>query len=136
MGQTRILTQRICRERAPHFYAIGVPSLVVALLSLAALRSGQFLFDELAIAQSLLLVSTAARLSFGALLKLGVRRADSLGRLFVSHLLDRHSVGDRAQHSSVSHSVEMNNRNKSCAPKNCRPTHANSSRHFLSLRVH
>ena len=57
--ETRVLAQRICRERAPHMYLIVVPSCVVALAAVYGYLVGGMPFDDVMLAKSMLLVHTA-----------------------------------------------------------------------------
>jgi hypothetical protein len=47
--ETRLLTQRICRERAPVIYAINLPAVMAAILGVLSLAGGAPLYDEVTV---------------------------------------------------------------------------------------
>jgi hypothetical protein len=47
--ETRLLTQRICRERAPVVYALNLPAVMAAILSVLSLFNGAALYNEVTV---------------------------------------------------------------------------------------
>ena len=54
--ETRLLTQRICRERSPVIYLVNAPSLFAAAHACAGATVGVMPFDEVRVAYSVFLV--------------------------------------------------------------------------------